>query len=323
MNFLKAPIWRKLCIICICLLLSLGNFSSISLAQPYSEITLAVTQANQSRLLNASHLFTNAHSSLAFIFQIFRRKPKDRDGAPEGRRPAGRRGPCNDLNRTFVALVPRVDASLVGADLPDLLDGLAVGFTAQVRPTAFVYLPELPDALLATGVHDFTAQFMVQQLRGQDEVDLLEEEISMSIPFQGGIAAISFEALGITLDPNEAYHWYLSIVCDRERPSRNPSVDAWTEIVDVDDRRVIESQISVIPDTMREIQFYIEQELWHETVTLLATLRCQEPDNPLYKEALKELLTTLFLDDKSGADITVKVAEAVEQQQCPIQLRAA
>ena len=318
MNFLKPSCLKQLYNFCLCLLLGLGCCSSVVLARLVFEPTSATAQASTGRLLNSRSLVPDQHLNLAIIFRYFRRSPKRSDGAPTDTGSAGRRGPCHELNQSFAALVPRIEVNS-----PNSLAGITYGFTTQVHPTAFVYLPDLSEFLPPTESGDFSAQFMLQQLQGQDEVDLLDSAINISIPPRAGIVAINFEDLNLTLDPDQAYHWYLSVICDQERPSRNPSVDAWLEVVDAGERQVIEDKVSAITNDLEKVEFYVEQEIWHDAVTLLVALRCQAPSNVQYKEELKELLTTLFLDDQIEARIKNKIAEAVETQQCPAQLRVA
>lgn len=316
MNLFKTSFGKQLCTIFLCLLLSLGCFSPVALAQSVPENPLAIAaQVNIDRLLNVSHLVHGQHLIPA-SFWIFKRKSKTNDGAPTETGTAGRRGPCHELNQSFAALVPRR-----GLNSPDSLPGTAVGFTANVQPTTFVHLPDVSEFHSLTESSDFSAQFMVQQLQEQYEVDFLENPIEFVIPYQAGITAISFADLDLMLEPDRAYHWYLSIICDRNQPSRNPSVDAWLEVVNADEQRSLANEVSTITDALEKATFYIEQDLWHEAVTLLTALRCQAPGNARYKENLQELLSDLFLDNDIEAGIRNKIIEAVETQSCPTQLR--
>ena len=319
MFLLKTVFWKQLCTISLCALLSLNCFSSVALAQSISEANSIIGDQAEyitNLVTDISHPILGQTSNLAFIFRIFRRRQNEEDGAPKKNTgTAGRRGPCHALNQSFTALVPRD-----GIKSPESLPNIAVGFTAQVQPTTFVYLPDLSNSRSLPS----SAQFMVQQLQDGNEIDILEnpKEISLSA-VQGGIAAIHFEDLGIQLEPNQAYHWYLSIICDLERPSRNPSVDAWLEVVNGDERLVLANQVSSILNDLDKVSFYVEQELWHEAITLLTALRCQTPGNSQYKAELKELLTNLFLDNEIESGIKRQIEAAVEIQQCPTQLRVA
>lgn len=310
MTVLTSPLLKRLLATILSLLLGLGLLPSEALA--ISESGLLTAQVDEP-ILNSPAINQELTTLAVSWFPPFRRRRKVRDSRPANSRSAGRRGQCNALNQSFVALVPYTDPQ-------DLASGTALGFTAQTQPKIFVYLPDLTDVIVQTGANH-TAQFMLQRLQGENEVDVLTEAIDIPLSNRAGIAEISFEQLGVTIEPDQAYHWYLSIICDQRRPSRNPSVDAWIEVVDADAQRAIERQVPLIKNDYEKIEFYIKEKgIWYETIALMAQLRCQEPNNVRHKEELKELLGEIFLDNESENKLAYEIANTVEIQQCPTQL---
>lgn len=322
MMFSKLHFWKQIFTIFTCLVFNLSCFQLPAIAQlAPTDLSLAATQVTPYEGVNPSAFIFEKTSIFAFRFPFFRRRGRRRGGAPTGRSSAAKRGQCNDLNQSFVALAPR--SGLISEDL-SLVD---VGLTTQAQPTAFVYLPDLlkSPALNASDTLDpksVKAQFMIQHIKDESLEDLIPNPIDLDIPDDGGLAQINFETLGITLIPQQTYHWYLSIVCDSERPSRNPSVDAWIEVVDPDTKKNIEDGIVNITDDYEKIQFYIDRQIWHETVTSLIDLRCQEPDNVQHQQELKELLTSILYDAESTNELenqlSIEITEAIDTLQCPV-----
>lgn len=67
--------------------------------------------------------------------------------------------------------------------------------------------------------------------------------------------------LPTTLGPlkdKEEYNWYFSIICNQQKPSRNPSVSGWIEKL----------ESSVFPPTY---QYYFDKGIWYDAISRLIT----------------------------------------------------
>lgn len=279
------------------LLLSLGYAPSPALASPTVSATPLATVRGD---LSTVHLPT-----VASLFRFFRRQPKFTSGVPANTASAGRRGRCNVLNKSFVAFVPQTD-------IRNPLESTAVGFTTQLSPTLLVHFPNLTQASDPDTSQTF-AELVIQQRQGDGEADFIQP-VSLPIVADAGITEISLKKADIQLEPDQAYHWYLSIVCDPERPSRNPSVDAWIETISTEESQLIEAEAAKIASDQARVDYYLEQGIWHEPTALLAKLRCQESSGKQYTAELKELLSDLYSDND---ELKTLIKNKVETQTCP------
>lgn len=319
---------KRIFIVLLCCLLWLGCCPLSALAQsPVATVDavglpLAQTQLAQAQVAGVNGLFFSEQPPwvvAGFFSWLF-----GGGGGSEslkGSSTAGRRGKCNALNQSFAAVMPR--QPIKDSETQALVSGRAIAQTAEVQPSVFVYLPNLSiDSAFPESEKVSHAEFMIQQLKGDKEVDFrLSSPISIPIPQQGGLAEISFENLGLTLEPGEFYHWYFSILCDSKRPTRNPSADAWVKVMDAPERIEIAEALSRIVEDKAKAEFYIEQELWSEAFGLLMQLRCQNPENVYYREQLNKLLPELRLDEVAEQDVKQKISAAVEAPFCPILLQ--
>ncbi|MGD1952361.1 MAG: DUF928 domain-containing protein [Leptolyngbyaceae cyanobacterium] len=319
MNYLKSSFIKRLFVVLLSLLLGLGARPLPALAQT-SNVTASTSVWEQpSQLLKVSNMVLVKTPLFAFWpFGGRRRRANSsgRYGSQKQTNSAGRHGNCNALNQLFAAIVPRVQ--ITNTPSQSATSDRALAFTAKVQPTVFVYLPDLSDIqnLPKSASGSPLAELMIQKVTNTEEVDFQRRIIS--VPSRGGIAPISFEQLGIVLEPAQSYRWYLSIICDRDRPARNPSVDAWIEVIDDSEREKIEADSILITDAQARVDFYTKEGLWPEAFEGLMQLRCQEPGNARYREELKNLLPELFLDDKVDKRVKGKIAEAFESEDCPI-----
>ncbi len=220
-----------------------------------------------------------------FIKWLFPDRVEIEEASDASRRTAAaRRGKCSSLNKPLVALVPSKKKSKASS-----LEGLesAFGLTVAEFPNFWFYVPSLP-----SGVN--SAEFMLQEFLPQEKKykDVLERPFTFQV--KEGISSFSLQSAGVPLKLGKVYHWYISIICDSQRPSRNPSIDAWVKLVKPSSEL---SQIETYRDTKERLEFYIQDGIWYETLTLLAKLRCQYQDAELF-EAWSSLLQSIGIKEE-------------------------
>ena len=203
----------------------------------------------------------------------------DSTPAESTRSEAGRRGQCSNLNPPLIALVPSKESERESES--------ALGFTAEEFPTFWFYVPSLP-----SGVN--SAEFMLQEFLLQEKKykDVLESPFTFQV--KEGISNFNLQSVGVPLEPDKVYHWYFSIICDSQRPSRNPSIDAWVRLVKPSSEL---SQIKADGDYKRRLQLYMQEGIWYDTLTLLARLRCQDQDAEFF-EAWSSLLQSIGIEEE-------------------------
>ena len=181
----------------------------------------------------------------------------------------GRRGSCSNLSPPLIAFMPPPPADEESRVV--LAEGLesALALTVSDYPTFWFYVPkELKDIEFA--------EFMMQNERDED---VLENPIKVYLK-TSGIVSFKLPSREDPLEVNKPYHWYFSVLCDSERPSRNPSIDGWIERVQLETSR--EELAAVTPRGRFEL--YASKDIWHETLEFLAEQRCRYRQNPLYVE---------------------------------------
>jgi hypothetical protein len=271
---------RAFCLLLV-LLLCLFSNPAMAIAQPLNQFNPAVT---------FTHISINHYDTLAFLRWLFGRRPK-RDDRPARTESAGRRGKCSNVRQAFVGFVPPVEepGELSNIPIPSTEVKSFVGLTTQEFPTLWFHIPELPNDV----------EMLELMLQDEQNVDVIDQPIAIPVSESSGVYGINLEVSGVPLELNKAYHWYLTIICDAERPSRNPSIDAWVERVSP--TQAIQSQLSSTADERERVELYINDGIWHDALTQLAQLRCQTPESG----ELIEDWTTLLESINIPAEIAI------------------
>lgn len=203
----------------------------------------------------------------------------------------GRRGSCSDLTHPLIALVPTLLADDINTvenlQLPsgngELMDvefaGQGVTLTLSSQPNFWFYIPK--QARDAKRV-----ELMIQDINGDDLVTL-DNPIKANI--KTGLVSFQPPADLVDFEPNQPYHWYFSVVCDPDRPSRNPNVDGWIERIDTNALGIDTTKLEQLPPEER-LDLYSKFNIWNETVTLLAEKHCLNPQDPTFIEYWNILL---------------------------------
>lgn len=208
---------------------------------------------------------------------------------------AGRRGSCSNLITPLISLTPAtVEVDQGGKNQDDIAQGVAL--TASLYPNFWFYIPhELQEIEYA--------EFMIQDENGKD---LLEKPLLLFIN-QTGIISFQWPKNGPELEIGRPYHWYFSILCDLERASRNLSVDDWIERIRFD-----ESLVTDIPFN-EKLRIYSEANIWHETITVLATEIC-DSNSPRDILSYWDILLSGSLRNLSGIDLPKELEASCSSQ---------
>jgi Domain of Unknown Function (DUF928) len=185
------------------------------------------------------------------ISQTF--KPPQRGSAPPSAGGATRGSSyCVQKNQLLTPLLPKQN----------------IGLTLSERPSFFWHVPENTVK---------TAQFVI--LAEGDEIGADDNQIfetTLNIPNKPGIMKFALPASSTPLKVGKRYHWYLTLICDRQNPSKNPNIEGWVE------RTQPEATLSKAleqADLRKRPTLYAEAGIWHEALASLVELRCAEPNN--------------------------------------------
>lgn len=255
-------------ILCFCLILDCDS----ALAKTLSDKNQNTLVASSSKIIEEHYPTFNINTQYLLAggwgewwCRVTNRRCGDLPQGPEGIT----RGDCNALSQDFVAIVPSLEnpnqfPNLLNEENTDSNKPL-FGLTTYQSPTLWFYVPKLIKAN--------KAELMLQIRENGQNRDVLEQVIPINdLPRDSGIWGINLESvtdLPIVLEPNKLYGWYLSLVCNDKRPSRNPSVSGWIAYEPDFDQTTLD-----MLSNRQRISRYKADEIWHDALTLSAKLRC-------------------------------------------------
>ena len=175
---------------------------------------------------------------------------------------AGRGQFCPFIDVPVSAFVPVRQSDADGAIATEFVWGT----TVEERPTFWFYVPYAPTEGLDT------AKFV---LLDADKNPVFSQPIFISLAGTPGI--ISFRLPEpYSLEVDKLYNWYFSIVCDAEKPSRNPGVRGWVQRVAASPELVADLNQAA---PIQKYIAYAENGIWFEMVTDLAKNLDRNPAN--------------------------------------------
>lgn len=205
-------------------------------------------------------------------------------GRPSKRSSGGKRGSCNKLEPPLIALVPLSQTHESSESVLNEEWESTLGLTVDESPTFWVYLPPLPPEVTE-------AELVIP--------DLLSEPLRIELPRAAGIIHISLPA-DRRLELNREYRWYFSLICDPSSPAKNPSVNSWIQRIEPSSN--LESELAEVT-AFEQLQVYAANSLWHETITGLAKMWCQNPRDRQIAQSWSELLRGIELSEIADAEI--------------------
>jgi Domain of Unknown Function (DUF928) len=277
MGRVKTGVWKSL----LCLLLAVVVASLVLFPfQPSAQAYPLIAQTNP---------ITNLLERIQALFA------PPRQARPTGRTKggAGRGRFCPVTNETMAALVPGTK------ELPDALQDkiaevtaaeIVFGKTVEEHPTVWFYIPYQADETLNL------AEFM---LLDADKHPVLPRPISIQLSNVPGFIQLQ---IPYSLEINKLYNWYFSIICDDQKPSRNPGVRGWIQRVEPSSQLL--TALGETELTRSHIP-YIENGIWFESVSRLAENRRRDAEDPMVQRdwvGLLEFLGLARLSDVAIAD---------------------
>jgi hypothetical protein len=174
-----------------------------------------------------------------------------------GSKGGAKRGPCAD-EQSLIALAfdPKLESNLSAEK--------KVGSTVEGYPTFWFYLPPYASSIKS-------AKFVLLDKNKH----LVQDPVYAQLPTvsKGVIAGLTLPSKGKALEVGKQYSWYFSILCDLQKPSRNPEVTGQVQ-------RVVQSPLPrakepayIVHDSTYTGQNGIENVVFYDTVTQLVKNR--------------------------------------------------
>lgn len=189
-------------------------------------------------------------------------------GAPRGRVGGGARGAEGDMRRLTV-LAP---------DHP--------GRTVETQPVLYWYASEATSDPV-----EFTL------MNDEQIYPVVERKVADSV--QPGVHKISLADLGIKLSPSMTYRWYVSLVQDPARRSRDIIAGGVIEHADPPDSLAEKLSKATAED---KTKLFAEAGMWYDAIAMLSSLIEMSPGNLSLREQRAALLEQVGLLDVARYD---------------------
>lgn len=152
--------------------------------------------------------------------------------------------------------------------------------TVNERPTFWIYTPY-------TRQDANNGEFSLQH--GDDEV----YRIRFELPTKPGIVGIKLPSTVSPLEVNKSYRWYIDIECpNAEKPQDTSTPASLTGRVQrITPSTQLVNKLNTATKPLERIKIYAKHGIWYETLTELAALRLNEPQNLTLKKVWIELLS--------------------------------
>ncbi|MEM7553931.1 MAG: DUF928 domain-containing protein [Cyanobacteria bacterium P01_A01_bin.84] len=196
---------------------------------------------------------------------------RKRGGAVRGR--GATSGPCRRLKQPLIALVPSTKNGVPFVEQ-----------TISQSPTFWFYIPPLP-------VTQANAEFVLMDEDGKDIYSAI-------FPLQSkpGIISLQLPSNFTSLETNKNYRWIFSAICNPEDRSADIIVNGWLKHTPVNSK--LSRELQLTPEKER-ISVYTQNRLWYETLTNLAKLREQNPQDETIKADWSTVLQLMDLPENT------------------------
>ena len=192
-------------------------------------------------------------------------------GLPTHRRDGGSRGSrdrcvANAENQNLMALIPEQ----------------TVGINASTSPKLFFYVPGVKNQRIL--------EFILR-----NEQDELMYEAFLSTEGDGIMTVeIPEDVSSNLLHTDQNYHWYLSLICDRQQRSRDIVVEGWMRQESIDTATQKQLDIASSPE---QAAVYHEQGFWYDALSVLAESPDSSEEKPLVRQKWSEMLESVGLEE--------------------------
>ena len=180
-------------------------------------------------------------------------------GTPTGRQRGGAvRGRCSNLDQHIKALVPSTVIALV----PSTKEGIPfVEQTISERPTFWFYVP----------YSGLNAEFVLIDSQDKDVYSKI-----FPLNQQPGIIDIQLPETIPPLEQGNEYRWVFSAICNSQNRAADAIVNGRIKRIPVSP--ALNNQLKTASAENR-VSVYADANLWYETLTTLAELRHNDPQN--------------------------------------------
>jgi hypothetical protein len=151
--------------------------------------------------------------------------------------------------------------------------------TVSGNPTLFWYVPQTEAK---------SAQFEVV-----DNQEHTVYQTTLAVNGTPGVVKLSLPAT-VSLETGKDYSWSLALICNTGDPSDDSFVKGRIKRTELSSEQ--ETQLAQATEPLKKAQVYAEAKIWQETLTILAQLRDERPNDSNVTAAWEELLKSVQLE---------------------------
>ena len=160
------------------------------------------------------------------------------------------------------------------ASMRPLLPTTNIGLTMAAHPTIFVYVPQTNAKKAFFSIQDESGNHVYQT--------------NVNLPQLPGVMEIKLPQSAPELKTGFNYKWSLAIICTADLEPDSPSVSGWV-------RRVDSGTVNNSA-TLESASMLAQIGIWYDTLSTLATVRRNQPNNQAASTSWQELLQSVGLD---------------------------
>jgi hypothetical protein len=214
-------------------------------------------------LVNLTSYLTPAQAEIIPTIKIAADPPEPSpNGNPDGRKPTGTRGPCENTNTPFTPLLPVTNSGFSG-------------YTLTGHPTFWFYVPYKTGSVSS-------GKFVLEDREGNTFY-----RTSFTLPSKPGFVSISIPNTAKQLVSNEQYTWVLKLDC-ASTDSGQPNFVIHRGLVEKVDMPNLETELKTARLEER-INLYVKNNIWYDVSSDLAQIHSRP-------QAWRDLLKAIGLE---------------------------
>ena len=162
-----------------------------------------------------------------------------------------------------------------------------LGYTTEEQPTLYWYLAER------------TTTPIVFTIREEGAVEPLVD-VELPSPDQAGVQPVRLAQHGVKLRPGASYQWFISLVPDPARRSKDFTVGAWISRREPD--AALRARLAEAKDGRKEA-IYAQSGIWYDAIDALSARIASAPSDRGLREQRAALLEQAGLSEVAAYDL--------------------
>jgi hypothetical protein len=161
-----------------------------------------------------------------------------------------------------------------------------LGYTTEEQPTLYWYLAEPTTTRIVFTIRDETS---VQPL----------VDVELTSPAKAGVQPVRLAEHGVKLRPGASYQWFISLVPDPARRSKDFTVGAWISRREPD--AALRARLAEAKNGRKE-SIYAQSGLWYDAIGVLSSRIASAPSDRDLHEQRAALLEQAGLSEVAAYD---------------------